>query len=395
VFRNQHEYYAQRLAGVSRWHDAEPMSKQDMADLPLCTGEETFVTRSSGTSGFQVAVRNTAAERRFRQALAYRPFLFYPLSETVRQVIFVDGIEVDAVDKQQWPFEFGGRRYLTWRVGTAAPVEGILTLLQAVRPEVIRGLLSGVVRFVEEMGVDLTNLGVRVVSPSGETLTPAWRGLLNTAFGSPVLDRYGATETGSIGWQCPYCNDYHANSDELLLETVVDGVDAAIVEESGKHRMAAESASGCLLATPLFIESQPLIRYQTGDRAVLHSAPHDCLTRLPKFTILEARRDDWLIDGAGRKVSPLSFQFEKVPGLSAWRIHQLKSGDIRLYFDVVAGEDKLSEAARQQLVHELQNIVPGRAHQLLPGVWQLRHGGKFKRVVSDLAQSAGSSAGAG
>ena len=363
AFRNHSAFYAERLTGVADWADIEPLGKRELAHLPVLGDEPIHEVRTSGTSGFQVAVRNTVTERRFRQALAYRPFLFYPLTngshDAVRQVIFVDGTEIDAADKPQWPFEFGDITYLTWHAGIAADAEQILALLQAVKPQVVRGLASGIVRFAEQVNKALDELGVQVVSPSGEQLLPAWRALLTQVFCAPVLDRYGATETGSIAWQCPYCNDYHANSDEIILESGPAG----------------------LLATPLFIESQPLLRYQLGDKVELHNDAHDCRIRLPKLTVLDARRDDWLIDGAGRKVSPLSFQFERVEGLQAWRIHQLRSGVLRLYFDTQSAEP--SAHIQQQLAEHLQAIVPDRRYELMPGIWQLKQAGKFKRVVSD------------
>jgi len=363
AFHAHGTFYADRLAGVSAWQDIPPLSKQALREMPVSADETLHETRSSGTSGVQVLIQNSASERRFRQALAYRPFLFYGLDRLddnrVRQIIFVDGTAIDPVDKQQWPFEFDGRTYLTWRVGIAAVPEQILGLLQSVQPQVIRGLTSGIVRFAEEVAARLDGLGVQVVSTSGEQLAPGWRTLLSDAFAAPLLDRYGATETGSIAWQCPYCDDYHANSDELILE---------------------ESPEG-LLATPLFIESQPMLRYQLGDRVELLAAEHDCRIRLPKLRILEGRRDDWLIDGAGRKVSPLSFQFEKVVGLIAWRVHQLQAGDLKLYFDAEHGSS--DSDLRQQLASQLTTIVPGRNYELLAGIWRLEHGGKFKRVVSD------------
>jgi phenylacetate-coenzyme A ligase PaaK-like adenylate-forming protein len=363
AFRNHSAFYARRLTGVSRWQDIKPLDKEDFASLPVSTDGQTYDSRSSGTSGFQVTVRNSISERRFRQALAYRPFLFYTLDDIVRQVIFIDGIQVEDANKKQWPFKFGGRTYLTWRVGIAAPAEQILSLLQTVRPHVIRGLSSGIVRFIDEVGTRLDGLGVQVVSPSGEHLTPAWRVLMGEAFATPLLDRYGTTETGPIAWQCPFCGDYHANSDEIILEYSPEG----------------------LLATPLFIESQAMLRYRPGDRVVMHTQEHDCRIRLPKLTILQARRDDWIIDGLGRKVSPLSFQFEQVEGLRAWRIHQLKSGVLRLYFDSETSDSKLGLDVRRELASQLQAIVPGREYELVAGIWKLERGGKFKRVVSDIA----------
>jgi hypothetical protein len=120
-----------------------------------------------------------------------------------------------------------------------------------------------------------------------------------------------------------------------------------------------------------------------GDGVELHEQQHDCRIRLPKLTVLDARRDDWLIDGFGRKVSPLSFQFERVEGLQAWRIHQLYGGELRLYFDA---EQSAAPQIQEQLVEHLQSIVPNRDYELVPGIWQLERAGKFKRVVSDFVQ---------
>jgi phenylacetate-coenzyme A ligase PaaK-like adenylate-forming protein len=361
AFRRHSAFYAERLAGVSSWSDIPILTKTELAELPVITDEPVHEVRTSGTTGFQITVRNTMSERQFRQALAYRPFLFYPLGnltkEEVRQVIFVDGTEVDLVDKQQWPFNFGEHKWLTWKVGIAASAEQILSLLKLVRPQVIRGLSSGIVRFAEQVNAPLDQLGVQVVSSSGEHLPSSWRTTMRDAFGARVLDRYGSTETGSMAWQCPYCNDYHANSDEIILESGPEG----------------------LLATPLFIESQPMLRYQLGDQVELHNEVHDCRIRLPKLSVLEARRDDWLIDGAGRKVSPLSFQFEQIDGLTAWRVHQQQNGELRFYFDADASATNI----QAQLTAHIRHIVPDRDCVLVPGMWKLERAGKFKRVTSD------------
>ncbi len=361
-FRRYDPFHANRLEGIEHWQDIPPLQKNELAAVPVNTSQPLHETRSSGTTGCQAVVRNTLSERRFRQALAYRPFLFYPVTpdatNTVRQLIFVDGTEVEPADKEQWPFEFGGRSYLTWRAGIAAAPDRIHTLIKLVRPHVIRGLTSGIVRFVEELDRPLDGFGVQVVSPSGEQLPDQWRTSLNNGFAAPVLDRYGATEVGSMAWQCPYCHHYHVNSDEIIVEASSEGV----------------------LATPLFIESQPLLRYRLDDRIELHDGNNNCRVRLPTLTVLDARRDDWIIDGAGLKVSPLSFQFEGVAGLKAWQLHQLDSGNLRLYFD---SETAISDI-RPQLAKQLERIVPGQNIELVEGLWSLERGGKFKRVSSDL-----------
>ena len=102
--------------------------------------------------------------------------------------------------------------------------------------------------------------------------------------------------------------------------------------------------------------------------------------QLPTITIDAARRDDWIIDGAGRRVSPLSFQFEQVPQLTAWRLHQQADGSLHLYFDA-----ERPEITRPFLVQHLAEAVPDRACRLIEGIWKLDRPGKFKRISSDLA----------
>lgn len=361
AFRAHSRFYRERLADCSGWDTVPPLPRAEVAGVPVRPAGIMYDTRTSGTSGRQVLIQNSQAECRFRQSLAYRPFLFCELGTEVRQLIFVDGAEVDALDKPQHPFPYGGRRYLTWRAGIAADPGRILTLLCALRPQLLRGLCSGLVRFVAGVnGEELKDLGVRLVSPSGEQLQRSWRLQLERAFGAPVLDRYGATETGALAWQCPQCGAYHANADEVILEAGAAGV----------------------LATPLFIETQPLLRYQLEDDVTLLQAHPDCPVRLPTLQINAARRDDWLLDAGGAQVAPLSFQFERIPGLKAWRIYQDVAGVLNVYFDADAGSVTAVDAA---LRSQVQARVPGRTVRMHRGVQALPVRGKYKRIVSDLA----------
>lgn len=358
AFAAHSPFYTSRLAGIQAWDAVPPLTKVEVAAVPVKCSGIMYDTRSSGTSGRQVLIQNSQPECRFRQALAYRPLLFSDLDAEVRQLIFVDGDAVDALNKPQFPFPYGGRRYFTWRVGCGADPAAILQLLHDLRPSLIRGLSSGIVRFVDAVGGNaLADGSVRLVSPSGETLPRAWRAQLESAFAAPVLDRYGATESGAIGWECPHCRRYHANSDELVLE---------------------ESPAG-LLVTPLFVETQPLLRYCLGDEVTLQPPDTDCSVRLPTLKIVAARRDDWLIDGRGARVSPLSFQFERIAGLYAWRIYQDASGRVTVYIDADSGSPAATEVQAQ-----VARQVPGREVSCVRGVSRLQLAGKYKRVVSAL-----------
>lgn len=370
LFARHSDYYRQRIGDrigdAAHWSAVPPLEKADVAQVPVVSPTDVRAARTSGTTGFQVSIENNAWEREFRRALLYRPHLFYELPADVNQVVFVDGADCATPESEPKYFDYGGVCYRTWFVGAAADPGDALRLLTALRPQLVRGISSGIVRFIESSGATLRRLGIRYVAPGGEYLQPEWRATMQDAFGAEVLDRYGSTESGALAWQCPRCRRYHANVDEIVIEADADG----------------------LLTTPLFVSSQPLLRYRLGDHAHFDAHASDCEIRLPTLTIKAARRDDWIVDGAGNKVSPLSFQFEQVPNLDAWRLHQRADGSLVLYYDSTRpGEVELL------LARQLAESVAGRPFELRQGIWNLVDGGKFKRVSSDLAvdRSAGDS----
>jgi len=357
-FRDSGSFYSGRIGTNQAWEAIQPLEKQDVVDIPVVPDESTREARTSGTSGFQVTIRNNIRERYFRRALLYRPHLFYDLPGDVRQVVFVDGSWCAKAETPPKLFEYGGVCYQTWFVGVAAEVGQIRSLLRALRPHLIRGISSGIVRFIDQAGESFQDLGVRYIAPGGEFLQPEWRTTMHDAFAATVLDRYGSTESGAIAWQCPFCHRYHANADEIVIESNPDG----------------------LLVTPLFVSSQPLLRYRLGDIVTFDTKMADCRVQLPTITIQQARRDDWIIGSDGQRISPLSFQFEQVPHLDAWRLHQSSDGSLCLYFDSMQ-----PDVVVKQLRHHLADTVPNRPYKLQHGIWRFEQMGKFKRVSSEMA----------
>jgi len=363
AFRAHSDFYAQRI-GAAAWSGVPPLEKAEVGDIPVDLAIDVQASRTSGTTGYQVTICNSTREREFRRALLYRPQLFYALPDRVTQVVFVDGDWcASSADPPKW-FQYGGRVYQTWFCGVSADPGAIWQLLITLRPQLIRGIASGIVRFIESLSAPLKDIGVQIIGPGGEYLLPEWRALMTDAFRARVLDRYGSTETGALAWQCPHCDRYHANVDEIFLETEADG----------------------LLATPMFASSQPLLRYRLGDVIQWDTSVADCLVQLPTLTIARARRDDWITDGAGRRLSPLGFQFEELPGLKAWRLHQQADGSLQLFF-----EAESADSLRETLGGALAAAVPGQSIELIEGVWKLERGGKFKRVSSDLSPTTKSS----
>ena len=369
-YRWHSKFYSERLQMVDQWQAVPALEKHEMMRLkPAPQSRWLYSATTSGTSGTKVTVFYSREEFRFKWALMYRPFAFYSLPAVVRQVIFLDtSLEQRGGDRLS--YRTNEHEYRSVVVPAHWPVWRQFEFLKVYRPHVLRGFPSAIYRLcVEAEMKPLRDLDIKVVSPSGEWMEAAWRETIQDALSAPVYDRYGATETGAIAWECPMCSRYHYNSDEHIVET---------------------DEEGYLLITPLFLAYQPLLRYRLGDCVAVEPEDGRCRVSLPTLQIKGARRDDWLRDGLGRLISPLAFQFEHFEWISQWHVHQNDDKSLVISFkDLRVPRKEELEELRRHVVEIVPCVnISIRREAIKPNL------GKFKRVTSDLSYS-GTSEGTG
>ncbi|HEX6705191.1 MAG TPA: AMP-binding protein [Albitalea sp.] len=132
----------------------------------------------------------------------------------------------------------------------------------------------------------------------GETLSPAAQQHVAQTFGCTISNSYGASEFLPIGWECSQ-GRMHANTDWVLIEPV-----------DAHHRpVPAGQLSHTTLITHLANETQPIIRYDLGDRIAIHAGRCACGSSLPVIEV-QGRSDDSLhlrgIDGRRMTLLPLA-----------------------------------------------------------------------------------------
>jgi phenylacetate-CoA ligase len=137
-------------------------------------------------------------------------------------------------------------------------------LLEQVRPAVVSGAASYLLHLVDvahEEGVDLRALGIRTVISAGEpgVAVPATRQRLVAGWGTFVRDGYGMTELFPLGGGCRHSTALHIASD-LVITEIVD-------PESG--RPVPDGEPGEVVYTNIVGDTQPLLRYRSGDVARL------------------------------------------------------------------------------------------------------------------------------
>lgn len=108
----------------------------------------------------------------------------------------------------------------------------------------------------------------------GEPLTIARRRRISQLWGVPVVEEYGSTETGSLAGECP-AGRMHLWADRMIFE----------VYDPQTGRLTREGR-GQLVATTLYREAMPLIRYNLEDTVEVDYADCDCGWQLPTIRVL-------------------------------------------------------------------------------------------------------------
>jgi phenylacetate-CoA ligase len=117
------------------------------------------------------------------------------------------------------------------------------------KPDFLGGYVGmlGHLALLKEKGYG-TDVNPRSIATIGSILTPPLRNLLEKTFHARVFEVYGATESGTIAFQC-HQGRYHIMSDLVYPEFLKDGA-AVSSKEPGK-----------LVITKLYGRGTPIIRY--------------------------------------------------------------------------------------------------------------------------------------
>lgn len=204
------------------------------------------------------------------------------------------------------------------------PIHRIVEQVDAWSPTVLATYPSAAVVLAEEKVAGRLRCELQEIWTGGENLTPAMRRFIATAFQCRVLDSYGASEFLALACECQH-GRLHLNSDWAILEAV----------DSNGRAVTPGTAGDRTLLTNLANHVQPIIRYDLGDRTVLHHTPCACGSALPAIEV-RGRDDDMLMlgnaEGAPVSMLPLALctVLEEEAGLFDFQIRQVHRCELEL-----------------------------------------------------------------
>ncbi len=207
----------------------------------------------------------------------------------------------------------------------------------------------------------------------GEALLEYQRHFIESWTGVFIGDNYGLTEHNALICQCPE-GGYHIATEYGLVE---------IIKEDGTPANFGEE--GRIIATGLHNKAFPLIRYDTGDYAILSNQTCSCGRTLPLIEALTGRIDDHVMDVNGRWVSSLYRSFKFVKGIRCSQIVQKEFGAIDVY--IVPAKD-YNEHIKTLLLAGLHKELGERMNIQIYTVRELPFQSlkKFKFVINRLQQ---------
>ena len=190
-----------------------------------------------------------------------------------------------------------------------------IALMRRYRPEYIYGYAGALALFSRLMLEQGLQPGIRLkaVVSTSETLRPDDREIIKQAFGSPVVNEYGARDGGIIAYECPK-GGLHLSAENLIPEVV----------DMQTHEPLPIGSRGLLAVTDLHNFVQPRLRYLLNDEVSLAAEPCPCGMATPCLQEIYGREDDIFKGKDGRYVHGVAFAncIKRLPQVDAFQIIQ-------------------------------------------------------------------------
>ncbi len=165
--------------------------------------------------------------------------------------------------------------------------------------------IQNIIRIKPELPGMFNNL--KAIFTTSEQLTPQVRKSIETAFGKPVFDMYGANDGGIQTSECTEHDGYHINMLNCYTETFIN-----------EHDMEE------ILLTNLSSYTFPFVRYKVGDLGLISHEPCKCGLTWPKVIELKGRTRDLIKLPSGSVIHGSYFNniFYRYPIIDGYRIVQ-------------------------------------------------------------------------
>ena len=242
------------------------------------------------------------------------------------------------------------------------------------KPEYLVGYASShyfLARFLFEQKISVHH--PKAVMTSSEKLTEEMRSVIEAVYQCKVFDAYSGVEACCLTSECE-CHQMHISPDVGIVE-LLDGMDQPV----------KPGQAGQIVATGLLNYDQPLIRYKTGDWAIMSTEPCKCGRAMPVLTELVGRLEDTVIGADGREMVRFHGIFVGLPHVIEGQVIQeeLSKFRLKLVVDPAFGEAE-KKIIRNRFYERLGQVT--LTFEFVDHIERTERG-KFRSVISKVVRN--------
>ncbi|TRX40399.1 phenylacetate--CoA ligase family protein [Flavobacterium restrictum] len=309
-FHLQNNPFYQQLVGETRmenWNDLPVLNKKNL-QKPLLerlskgyTPRSVYINKTSGSSGDPFVFAKDKYSHALTWASNIYRFGWYGIDFNSSYQARFYGIPMDFIGHKKERFkDFLSHRFRFSIFDLSDVVlEQFLTDFKTKKFDYINGYTSSIVlfaKFLQQKNIVLTTIcpSLKVCMVTSEMLFETDKILLETQFGIPIVNEYGASELDLIAFQNPD-GDWQVNAETLFVE---------ILDEN--NQPVPNGTQGRVVITSLFNKAHPFIRYEIGDIGVLDEKS---TLQKPILKTLIGRTNDVALLPSGKKSPGLTFYY--------------------------------------------------------------------------------------
>ena len=211
---------------------------------------------------------------------------------------------------------------------------------------------------------------LKVIFATAEPLYDFQRRVIEEVFHCPVAMEYGARDAGLMANECPR-GGMHIPAEGMLIE--IDSPDA--------------TGLGEIVATNLYSNAMPIIRYRTGDMGRLIDGRCACGRGLPRLAAVEGRRTDFLLTPSNRLLHALAVIYPLRESASIRQFQVVQEAVDRVIVRVVP-VTRLSAQECRELAEKVASALGGGVETTVETVSEIPQlaSGKYRYVISKVAE---------
>jgi phenylacetate-CoA ligase len=329
---------------------------------------ERYYYTTAGSSGTPVGFWHDLDQQHRERAFMRAQWRRVGYTEGARSAVLRGNI----VERGLWQHDFvNGTLMMSSYSLTLARLPAYVARLRRLKPKYLQAYPSSaaiVARHMLDTG-EPPIAGLRAVLCGSETLFPEQRTLIEQAFGTRVYSWYGHSEAVALGGECEHDTAIHLFPQYGYVE---------LVDEEGEA-VTERGATGEIVATSLHARAMPLIRYRTGDLAVLGAqACERCGRPYQLLERIEGRVQEFVVTSTGRRISMTAINMHSpiFDNVFQFRFAQERPGEVSLR--IVPKPSYSPEADDAQITRALMQKLGDDMALRLELVDEIPRGGRGK-----------------